>query len=169
MSDLSREDVLQILDLIDKAHYDFFELQSGELKLVVSKTGLPGPSSVAAAPAAGAVTSPAPPPPAPLAAKPAPAPAPAAAPAPARDRTGLVPVTAPMVGTYYAQPEPGAPPYVQVGGHVDEDTTVGLVEVMKVFTAVRAGTTGTVVECLVQNAQFVQYGETLFYIRPDEA
>jgi acetyl-CoA carboxylase biotin carboxyl carrier protein len=80
----------------------------------------------------------------------------------------MVPVKAPMVGTFYAQPEPGAPPYVAVGSHVDEDTTMGLVEVMKVFNAVRAGASGTVAEILVQNAQFVEFGQTLFFIKPDE-
>jgi biotin carboxyl carrier protein len=74
-----------------------------------------------------------------------------------------------MVGTFYAQSEPGAPPYVQLGSTVDEDTTMGLIEVMKVFNAIRAGARGTVAEILVQNAQFVEFGQPLFLIRPESA
>jgi len=74
-----------------------------------------------------------------------------------------------MVGIYYAQPEPGAPAYVQVGSRVEEDTMAGLIEVMKVFTPVHAGTRGVVAHILVQNAQFVEFGQTLLLIKPDEA
>jgi biotin carboxyl carrier protein len=74
-----------------------------------------------------------------------------------------------MVGTFYIAPAPDAPPFVQVGGTVNADTTVGLVEAMKVFTSVMAGASGVVVERLVDNAQFVEYGQALFLIRPEGA
>jgi acetyl-CoA carboxylase biotin carboxyl carrier protein len=102
--------------------------------------------------------------------------APAAAPAPqlqakAAPKTaaipdGMVPVTAPLLGTFYVAPEPGAPPFVQVGSTVTEDTTVGLIEVMKVFNSVRAGVKGVVNEVVAQNGQFVEHGETLFLVKP---
>lgn len=188
MTELTREDVLQILDIIDKSHFDFFELKMGDLKVTVSKTGLSRemlaalspnaqttaqPVSQAPTPAPVPATAPAPQPapaPAPALAGSQAATAPAAAPRPAAPdlaAQGLVPVKAPMVGTFYAQPEPGAPPYVQVGSRVEEDTTMGLIEVMKVFNAVRAGVRGVVEQILVQNAQFVEFGQPLFLVRPD--
>lgn len=182
MADLSREDVLQILELIDKSEFDFFQLEMGDLKLTISKTGLPAEAANGAATVQLPAVAPAPEKSAaPALERPAPAPQLQATQAslpqktaqpdrPAADQTspdGLVPVKAPMVGTFYRAPEPGAPPFVEVGSHVEEDSTLGLIEVMKVFNSIRAGVRGVVVEILVQNAQFVEYGQTLFYIRPE--
>ena len=75
-------------------------------------------------------------------------------------------MTAPLLGTFYVAPEPGAPPFTHVGAKVTEDTTVALIEVMKVFNSVRAGAKGTIVEVVAQNGQFVEYGQTLFLIKP---
>jgi acetyl-CoA carboxylase biotin carboxyl carrier protein len=74
-----------------------------------------------------------------------------------------------MVGTFYVAPAPDAPPFVEVGGAVQADTTVGLVEAMKVFTGVLAGASGVIAERLVENAQFVEYGQPLFLVRPEGA
>jgi acetyl-CoA carboxylase biotin carboxyl carrier protein len=78
---------------------------------------------------------------------------------------GTVEIRAPMMGIFYAQPQPGAPPYVEVGMEIDEDTTVGLVEVMKMFNAIPAGVAGTVVEVLGESNQLVEYGQPLFRVR----
>lgn len=168
--DLTEEDILQILDLIDKSSFDYFQLKMGDLNLTVSRGDIDlsvATAGVAAAPAPAAAA------PAP-AATPAPAAAPAPAPAPAAPAAvptsfpeGMVPVYSPMVGTFYAAPEPSAPPFVELGGKVDEDTTMGLIEVMKVFNSIRAGANGVVAEILVQNAQFVEYGQPLFLIKPE--
>jgi acetyl-CoA carboxylase biotin carboxyl carrier protein len=165
--ELSEDDVLQILKLIDESTFDYFQLEVGELKITVSK-GEPLPLAGAPAPVAQAPT--------PSRTAPAPQPAPAGAPAPhpqakAAPKTaaipdGMVPVTAPLLGTFYVAPEPGAPPFVQVGATVTEDTTVGLIEVMKVFNSVRAGVKGVVSEVVAQNGQFVEHGETLFLVKP---
>jgi acetyl-CoA carboxylase biotin carboxyl carrier protein len=176
VSDLTREDVQQILDLIDKAHYDYFELQDGDLRLIVNRTGLPMPGlagpGLATPPHGSTSASPSPPASAGGSA-PLQATVPAATTAPptppAGDRAGLVAVNAPMVGTFYAQPEPGAPPFVQVGSQVDDETTMGLIEAMKVFTAVRAGVRGTVAEIVVRDTEFVEFGRPLFYVRPAAA
>ncbi len=177
--DLTEEDIIQILDLIDKSSFDYFQLRMGDLNLTVSRGDIDlsmAPAIVAAAPAP-AVEAAAPPPAA--ASEPAAAPAPVAAPAPAAapepaaaapepaSTEGLVPVYAPMVGTFYAAPEPSAPPFTELGARVDEDATVGLIEVMKVFNSIRAGANGVIEQILVQNAQFVEYGQALFLIRPD--
>ena len=168
--ELSEDDVLHILKLIDESKFDYFQLEVGELKITVSK-GEPIPlnssaQQIATAPAAT---------PAPMSAKPAAAPSAAAAPAveiaPASVEAraaaeGLLTVTAPLLGTFYVAPEPGAPPFTHVGANVTEDTTVALIEVMKVFNSVRAGVKGTIVEAVAQNGQFVEYGQTLFLVKP---
>jgi len=154
--ELSEDDVLHILKLIDESKFDYFQLEVGELKITVSK-GEPIP--IAAAPASAAATTPRPAP----AAAPAPKPeAPKAAPIP----PGMAPITAPLLGTFYVAPEPGAPPFVKVGETITEDTTVGLIEVMKVFNSVRSGVRGVVTELVVQNGQFVEHGQTLFLVKP---
>ena len=150
--ELTEDDVLHILKLIDESKFDYFQLEVGELKITVSK-GYPIP--IAAAPAAGPVAAP----------KPA-APPPAPAAKPAMIPAGHVAVTAPILGTFYVAPEPGAPPFVQVGQQVTEDTTCGLIEVMKVFNSVRAGVNGTIAEVVAQNGSFVEFGQTLFIVKP---
>jgi acetyl-CoA carboxylase biotin carboxyl carrier protein len=71
-----------------------------------------------------------------------------------------------MIGRFYSQPEPGAAPFVTPGSKVGPETTVGLVEAMKMFNAVHAGTTGTIAEVCVQDATIVEYGQVLFRVRP---
>jgi len=159
--ELSEDDVLHILKLIDESKFDYFQLEVGELKITVSKGepiplgGAAQPVAVSAAPAA--------------APKPVVAPAPAAAPAAptaAAIPAGHLAITAPLLGTFYVAPEPGAPPFVQVGQQVTEDTTCGLIEVMKVFNSVRAGVKGTIVEVVAANGGFVEFGQPLFIVKP---
>ena len=167
---LTEDEVLQILDLVEKSNFDYLDLEIGDLKLTVSKSGvpaMPATASVAqAAPAAPAAVA-APAADAPAAAAPAPAAESAPASQPVTVKEGTVPITAPMVGTFYSTPEPGAPPFVKLGDHVDVGTTVGLVEVMKVFNAVSSGADGTIDEICVESGQFVEHGQTLFLVRPD--
>jgi len=157
--ELSEDDVLHILKLIDESKFDYFQLEVGELKITVSK-GDP-------IPIAGATQ------PAPVSVSPSPAPAPkaaAAAPAPSVKPAvipeGMLSITAPLLGTFYIAPEPGAPPFVKVGQQITEDTTVGLIEVMKVFNSVRAVVKGTIVEVVAQNGQFVEFGQALYIVKP---
>jgi acetyl-CoA carboxylase biotin carboxyl carrier protein len=162
--ELSEDDVLHILKLIDESKFDYFQLEVGELKITVSK-GDPLPIGTTSQPvAATAASAPTP------AAAPKPAPAPAAAAAPAAKAAaipaGHLAVTAPILGTFYVAPEPGAPPFVQVGQQVTEDTTCGLIEVMKVFNSVRAGVKGTIVEVVAPNGGFVEFGQTLIIVKP---
>ena len=170
--DLTEDDVLEILNLIEKSGFDFLQLQMGDLKLVVSKGGYMGGAAVVAAssdhpPLADAAASIEPAPKAreaevkPQVDQPQPKPKAAVV------REGTLPIAAPMVGTFYITPEPGAAPFVEVGGHIDEDTTVGLIEIMKVFNAVRSGVRGIVVEICVQGGQFVEYGQMLMLVKPE--
>ena len=64
----------------------------------------------------------------------------------------------PLLGTFYRAPQPGAPPFVEVGDQVDEETVVGIVETMKMMTPVHAGVRGTVVEFRLGNGEFAEAG-----------
>jgi len=91
--------------------------------------------------------------------------APAAAPAAAKE--SLPAIESPMVGTFYATPGPDKPPFVTVGSKVGPDTTVCLIEAMKIFNEIKAETSGTVEEVLVKSGQPVEFGQPLFRIRPN--
>jgi len=80
---------------------------------------------------------------------------------------GLVTVRAPLPGTFFRAPRPGAAPFVEVGSRVSEDTVVGIVETMKLMTSVPAGTDGTVAEICLANAEPATQGATLMRIRAD--
>lgn len=82
------------------------------------------------------------------------------------DTAGLVPVTSPMVGTVYLSPNPEAPAFVTAGATVGPDTTVCLIEAMKVFSEIKAESAGTIERVLVSSGQAVQYGQQLFLVRP---
>ena len=71
-----------------------------------------------------------------------------------------------MVGTFYQSGSPDSPPFVSVGASVRPETTVCIIEAMKVFTEIPAGVSGTVVEVLVQDKQPVEFGQPLFRVEP---
>ena len=83
-------------------------------------------------------------------------------------RGELVAVRAPLPGTFYRAPRPGAAPFVEVGSQVSADTVIGIVETMKLMNSVHAGVAGTVAEFCVQNAEFAAHGATLLRIRADQ-
>ncbi len=80
---------------------------------------------------------------------------------------GLYEIPSPLLGIYYRAPKPGEPAFVDVGSHVEEDTVVGIIEVMKLMNTVRAGVKGEVIEILVENGTAVEYGEILLRLRPE--
>jgi len=178
---LSDEDVRQIARLVetlDRSTFDYLQVDVGDMKVTIGKGAqVPGLGAAPGVPAA-AVSAASPGVAAPPANVPAAAAAPAAVapPAPAQAETGkgtsqdgTVTIVAPLMGRFYAKPEPGAAPFVTVGAEVNPDSTVGLIEVMKVFTAVRAGVSGVVTEICVQDAEFIEYGHVLFRVRPAAA
>jgi acetyl-CoA carboxylase biotin carboxyl carrier protein len=77
---------------------------------------------------------------------------------------GLNPIKAPMLGTFYRTPKPGAPPYVEVGSMVNEDDPVGIIEVMKLFNTVKAGVRGQIVQVCAEQGQMVEFQQTLFLV-----
>jgi acetyl-CoA carboxylase biotin carboxyl carrier protein len=79
---------------------------------------------------------------------------------------GLVAVHPPLLGTFYRAPQPGSPPFVDVGDPVAEDTVVGIVETMKMMTPVHAGVRGTVVEFRTGNGEFAEADAVLLVVEP---
>jgi acetyl-CoA carboxylase biotin carboxyl carrier protein len=75
-------------------------------------------------------------------------------------------VRAHLPGTFYRAPKPGAPPFVEIGSTVEEDTVVGIIETMKLMNAVHAETRGQVVEICFENAQFAEKDAVLMRIKP---
>lgn len=83
-----------------------------------------------------------------------------------KEETGaLITVTAPLVGVFYASPSPDDAPYVAIGDRVSENSTLCLIESMKVFTEIPAGVSGVVEEILVHSGDYVEYDQPLFKIR----
>jgi acetyl-CoA carboxylase biotin carboxyl carrier protein len=75
-------------------------------------------------------------------------------------------VKAPMVGTFYRAPSPGAKPFVEVGDKVAPDSVVCIIDVMKLMNTIHAGASGTVREIRVENSQPVEFGQVLLVIEP---
>jgi acetyl-CoA carboxylase biotin carboxyl carrier protein len=89
---------------------------------------------------------------------------PALEPAAASSDKSLAIIKCPMVGTFYTSPDPDSPPYVKVGDHVGPETTVCIVEAMKVFNQIPAEVSGKIVSVLVENGASVEYGQPLFKV-----
>jgi acetyl-CoA carboxylase biotin carboxyl carrier protein len=85
---------------------------------------------------------------------------------PVDENAGLTPIKSPMVGTFYSAPSPDAKPFVNVGSRVDEDTDVCVIEAMKVFNNIKAECNGTIAKVLVNNGETVEFGQTLFLVKP---
>jgi acetyl-CoA carboxylase biotin carboxyl carrier protein len=96
------------------------------------------------------------------AAAPMAAPSPAAAPA-----ANLLEIKSPMVGTYYAQPEPGAEPYARAGSRVKVGQTLCIIEAMKIMNPLDSEVAGVIREILVDDAQPVEFGQVLFRVDPN--
>lgn len=159
------EDLLSIVHLIQSAsQFSEFRLRSGDIEVELRRAnGAPvAPSRPAARqpgdPVGGEVTL-------------EPAPAALRVPHGHLEAEGLPPgavlVRAPMVGTFYRAPEPGAPPFVEPGSRVSPDSVVCIIEVMKLLNSITAGAAGIVTHVLVDNAEPVEYGQPLIAIKPE--
>ena len=154
---LSYDEVSQIIKLIDGSSCDEFILETEDIKLIVRRRGadgLPGPTPLRPAvrfswgrlrvrnSSRGR----------------------------AQPTSALSPnvVAAPMVGTFFRSPSPGAPPFVEIGSKVKKGDPICIIEVMKLFTTIHAEWSGTVKEIGAENAEFVEYGQMLFVIAPDQ-
>ena len=150
---LSASDVDRILQLLDSSSFDELELEMDGIKLALRRSS----ASAATAPAS-TVSRKRPDSPAPPAAC-EPQAAPASLP------PGEVAVNAPLLGTFYRAPKPGAPPYVEVGSVVTPDSIIGIIEVMKLMNTVRAGAHGTVTRVVAQDGGLVEFGAVLLHLR----
>ena len=163
---LTYDDLLQIVELIKSAEsFSEFHLKIGDIELDLRKA-----DSGAAPPSAATASTPPPAADATASAKLEPAPAGHVAATPARAAVeipaGAVTIKSPMVGTFYRSPEPGAKPFVEVGQRVSPDTTVCIIEVMKLMNSIAAGCEGTVTHVLAHDAEAVDVGQLLIIIDP---
>ena len=165
MSDtrITPADLEAILKLVESAeHLGDFHLKYGDLELRVSRS-----APDAERRAVPETKQSAPPP----AAAPAPSRVEEVAPARRSDARAVAPgmavVKAPMVGTFYRAPSPGAAPFVEVGDRVQPDSVVCIIEVMKLMNTIHAETTGIVREIRVENSQPVEFGQVLLVIEPE--
>ena len=179
--DLTNEDVADILAVLDSLPYDELDLQTPRFRLTLRRTAgggwseesqvladpvpvTPVPDGPARRSQEGAGTGPRADAAGPDAAR---ADAAGADAARADDGAGLVAVVAPLPGTFYRAPRPGAAPFVEVGDEVGEDTVVAIVETMKLMNSVHAGTRGRVARICLENAELAAQGVALMLIEPD--
>jgi acetyl-CoA carboxylase biotin carboxyl carrier protein len=155
--ELTPDDVRDVLRVLDSSGLAELHLELADLTLTVRREGAAGWTAeqqvrrtpqIEEAPAPVAVAA-------------------AAAPA-AEVAEGLVAVHPPLLGTFYRAPQPGAPPFVDIGDPVDTETVVGVVETMKMMTPVHAGVRGTVVEFRIGNGEFAEAGSVLLLVQPVE-
>jgi acetyl-CoA carboxylase biotin carboxyl carrier protein len=166
--DLTGDDVQDILRLLDGLPFGDLSLETARFRLALRRTGnggwtqtlevlaAPGVPRGEPAPAEDAAAGPT------ETAESEPAPA---APDDEPAGEGLTEVRAPLLGTFYRAPRPGAPPFVAVGAAVEPDTVVCIIETMKLMNSVTAGVSGTVAEIVLANAQFAEQGTVLMRIR----
>ena len=143
---IDRKEVEALIRLFERSDWHELRLETDGLKLVLSKDA----DAAALGSAAGAAAASA-----------------EQAPADAAPADGLVAITAPNLGTFYRAPKPGVAPYVEVGQQVSEATEVCLIEVMKLFTPVRAGTSGRIARACVEDGEMVEFGAPLFLVEPE--
>jgi len=149
----------QLLELMEKYDVREFKQKTGETRYVLRR----GPHEVvSAAPVSFAAPQQFA---APMAAPPAGA-APAAPAAATSSDDGLIAIKSPTVGTFYQSQSPGEPAFVKVGDTVNADTTVCIVEAMKLFNKIPAKVSGTIAKVLLADGEAVEYGQTLFLVKP---
>ena len=163
---LTHDDVQKILKIIDELDYAEVQLEIGDLKLHLRKSGAAGEARMD--PLSSGQEKPRI---APEKAGPAQQTTSAAVPqtvktAGAAIPAGQIAVRAPMLGTFYRAPAPGERPFVEAGDKVGPDDTVCLVEVMKLFNSVKAGVAGTVASILAENGSMIEHGQVLILIQP---
>lgn len=160
---LKQSDIDALVELFARSDWDEMHLEIDGEEIFLSNDSRARSTAAHAAPAAVAA-----PVIAPAAAPAAHAAAPMAAAAPAAGArpASWVAIKAPNLGTFYKASAPNAAPYVTVGARVEPATEVCMIEVMKLFTTVRAGMTGIVREVTAQDGQMVEFDEPIMWIEP---
>jgi len=143
------DELRELADLVIEHGFTDFEFENENIRVRLSKmTSVQ--TAVAPAPAVSVAAAPS---------------EPAAATETADADAGLFKITSPIVGTFYRSPGPDKDPYVSEGSSVSAETTVCIVEAMKLMNEIQAEVSGTVVKIYVENGQPVEYGQPLFGIR----
>ena len=160
---MNQKELKELIDFLVEKDITEFELERGDVKVRVKRgaepvviPAMPVPPQLqvpVAAPAAQAAAAPA-------------APVAAATPAEHAEEAGLHIVKSPIVGTYYEAPSPGSPPFIKVGDEVAVGQVLCIVEAMKLMNEIESDVAGEVVKMLVTNNQPIEYGQSLFAIRP---
>lgn len=146
--------VRRLVELMNEHELAEIDLRQSDQRIRLRKGGEPVMTAVPAAPA----------PAAPVPAPAAPAPAGDAPAAPAAEAiTGKV-IKSPIVGTFYASPNPDSAAFVKVGDQIGPDTVVCIVEAMKVFNEVPAECSGKITAVLVESGDAVEFGQALFKV-----
>jgi acetyl-CoA carboxylase biotin carboxyl carrier protein len=149
--------VKKLIELLDETGVAEIEIKEGEESVRISRH--PSGGTFAMMPQHMMYG----PPPAPAAAPAAPAAAPAAAPTPAAASADQT-VTAPMVGTFYSAPAPGAKPFVDIGSEVKPGDVLCIIEAMKMMNQIESDKAGRIVSVLAKNGDPVEFGQPLFVI-----
>ncbi|MBV9464060.1 MAG: acetyl-CoA carboxylase biotin carboxyl carrier protein [Verrucomicrobiae bacterium] len=152
------KEIKTIIDLMTRNQLSEFELEREGFKIRI-KRDLEGRPVVSSMPVVQGVL-----PVAPMPASAAPFPQ-APSSAPASLPADAIEIKSPMVGTFYRNPAPDAPPYVQVGQEVNEETVVCIIEAMKVMNEIKAEVKGVITEALVENARPVEFNTPMFRVK----
>lgn len=165
MTDVKPQDIEALVRTFDESTWDELRVVVDGVEIYLSKNPADRNQTVATVSRA-AEGAPAPAPVAPARSSAAAAPGHGGKPAAVAIPDGMIAIKAPNLGTFYRSPKPGAQPYVEMGQKVTADTEICLIEVMKLFTPVRAGIAGTMRKVLAEDAQLVEYDQPLFLIEP---
>lgn len=161
---MNQKELKDLIDFLVEKDIAEFELERGDVKVRVKRGTepviLPAPPMPPQGPAAASAEA--------TRSAAAPGAPPASAPAAegAAEETGLHIVKSPIVGTYYEAPSPGSPPFIKVGDEVSAGQVLCIVEAMKLMNEIESDVAGEVVKILVTNNQPIEYGQSLFAIRP---
>ena len=147
--------IRRLVELMKEHDLTEIDLQQGELRIQLRRMGAGvQPAIVSTAspptPVSAAVGPPAPESDAPM--------------APEAKAESVVLIKSPMVGTFYAASDPDSPPFVKIGDHVGPETTVCIVEAMKVFNQIPAELSGRIIAMLAENGAPVEFGQPLFKV-----
>jgi acetyl-CoA carboxylase biotin carboxyl carrier protein len=165
MSGLSRDDIDEIIRLVEQSSFDELKLEIGDTKIELRRNGaVAAPERCGPALIERAAPDPGPTAPRPIAAG---QDASATQATSGTSTTTGIEVPAPQLGIFWHAPRPGEPPFVSVGDTVDDDTIIGIIEVMKLMNTVAAGIAGTVTEVVAPNGRSVQQGDTLIRVQQD--
>jgi acetyl-CoA carboxylase biotin carboxyl carrier protein len=156
---LRYEEIAEIMKIIDSSSCDELIVETGDMKLVVRRNGAHGASPSIERPLAESAASSA-------VAEPRPASPAQVTQEKIETGSGKLEIIAPMVGTFYRAPSPGAPAFVELGSVVKKGQPLCLIEVMKLFTTINSEFDGRIVQIGAENGELVEYGRVLFVIEP---